>query len=175
MRLTTGWIAMINLWRPLGLRKTTLLRPSGRHNSRRGAGTAFELNETLFVHICREHTEQLLESTSRWHVCADRQTWADILPLNWWEVVHFIRHRLTVIQVIHGLSEWVAVRIRTNLRKVSCNLALVNWNSWEWLLNKGTTDTHVVRVQMVRLARCVGDWIDDGHAGYWCGGILFVA
>jgi hypothetical protein len=63
-----------------------------------------------------------VEATRRVHVGADAQTWTDATALDRLEVVHLVRHILTVIQIIDGLTERKTIRVRRNVLKITNRL-----------------------------------------------------
>jgi hypothetical protein len=80
--------------------------------------TALKRREALLVHVIWQNTEVLVETACCIDIRTDTETWTDTAALNWLQIIHFIRHILTVIQIIYGLTEWETVRVWRNVLKV---------------------------------------------------------
>jgi hypothetical protein len=73
--------------------------------------TALKRREALLVHVIWQNAEVLVEAACCIDIRTDTETWTDAAALNWLQIIHFIRHILTVIQIIYWLAEWETVRI----------------------------------------------------------------
>jgi hypothetical protein len=78
-------------------------------NSRWRSWQTLERREPLLVDVVGKSPEKVVETTSRWNVRIDSQTWADIHPFDGLKVVHLVRDILAVIEVIDGLAMWVSI------------------------------------------------------------------
>jgi hypothetical protein len=87
-----------------------------------GTRAALERREALLIDIVGQHTEVLVEATCGVDVGTDTKAWTYTATLDWLEIIHFVRHILTIIQVINGLSKRETVRVWRNVLKVSHRL-----------------------------------------------------